>query len=97
MFKESKNLESLGALVDFLTGEEFVRGQLETNYSITAIPELNRKFAPNEQVKSMSNDAFALPRYGFASAAGIFYGLATFVIALVMAALIRFWRRRAGT
>ena len=53
VFKESKNLESLGALVDFLTGEEFVRGQLETNYSITAVPELNRKFAPNEQVKQL--------------------------------------------
>lgn len=46
---------------------------------------------------AVSNDAFALPRYGFASAAGIFYGLATFVIAVVMAGLIRFWRGRAGT
>lgn len=45
---------------------------------------------------AVSNDAFALPRYGFASAAGIFYGLATFVIALAMAGLIRFWRGRAG-
>jgi hypothetical protein len=53
VFKESKNLDSMGALVDFLTGEAFVRGQLETNYSITAIPELNRKFAPNEQVKQL--------------------------------------------
>lgn len=45
---------------------------------------------------SVSNDSFALPRYGFASAAGIFYGLTTFVIAVAMAVLIRFWRRRAG-
>lgn len=53
VFRESKRLDSMGTLVDFLTGEEFVKGQLETNYSITAIPELNRKFAPNEQVKQL--------------------------------------------
>lgn len=45
---------------------------------------------------SVSNNSFALPRYGFASAAGIFYGLTTFIIALVMAGVIRLGRRRGG-
>lgn len=43
---------------------------------------------------SSLGNTFALPRFGFASAAGIFYGLATFVVSSVFAAVIGYSRNR---
>lgn len=53
VYKQSKSLDKMGPLVDFLTGEEYVKGQLVTNHSMTANPELNRRFAPSEQIRQL--------------------------------------------
>lgn len=45
---------------------------------------------------SSLGDSFALPRMGFASAAGIFYGLATFVITAAFAGAIGYSRSRVS-
>ncbi|HEY9293430.1 MAG TPA: sugar ABC transporter permease [Microlunatus sp.] len=45
---------------------------------------------------SSLGDSFALPRFGFASAAGIFYGLTTFIITAVFAGAIGYSRSRVS-